>query len=279
MVRYRGGCCFCRHAITDEPRPPPRIQKRHDGVFPHQAWTHHWATFSERARVAARLGCSVEQFDALVKLHGWQLQPPPALKPPDDALSRAVRFGGGKKTRLAATDFVADEEGTTPAVETRVEVLADDAELRLEFPCAEAAENPLLTRATHPTSEFHRSVLVGDAFPVAVVSLVADDVAASLGADAIGHFAPFFRRPSLTPQPAAPIGGTLVNPVVDRLLRQPTRTLARKAACDAAGDLAGRPEPLLFLADIPVHVWIVQLPGTATRHAPFFHQALGCLDR
>ena len=87
---------------------------------------------------------------------------PPALKPPDDVLRRAARFGGGKKTRLAVTDFIADEQGTTPAVETRVEVLADDAELRLEFRCAEAAANPLLTRATHPTDDFHRFVLDGD---------------------------------------------------------------------------------------------------------------------
>ncbi len=148
-------------AIADEPLPP-RIQERHEGPFPHQVWTHHWATFSERARVAARLGYSVEQFDGLVKQHGWLLQSPPALRPPDDVLRRAARFGGGKKTRLAVTDFIADEEGTTPAVETRVEVLADDAELRLEFRCAEAAANPLLTRASHPTDDFHRLVLDGD---------------------------------------------------------------------------------------------------------------------
>ncbi|MFV2065404.1 MAG: hypothetical protein ACC645_00380, partial [Pirellulales bacterium] len=141
---------------------PSGTQERHARPFPHQVWTHYWATFSERARVATRLGYSVEQFDALAKQHEWLLQSPPALKPPDDVLRRAARFGGGKNTRLVVTDFTADAKGTTPAVQTRVEVLADDVGLRLEFRCAEAAANPLLTRATPPASEFHRWVLDGD---------------------------------------------------------------------------------------------------------------------
>ena len=138
------------------------VEARWGKSFPHLVWTHRWATFTEKSRVAARLGCGVKEYEAAVERHPWMLQEPPALCVQEDEWSRATEFGGGKQMRLSVADFVADAQGSPAAVRTRVELTANDDTLRLSFHCDEPNMDQVEARSTEPADEFHRLVLDGD---------------------------------------------------------------------------------------------------------------------
>ena len=110
------------------------IEARLGKPFVHLVWTHRWATFAETSRVAERLGCTVQQYEAMVRQEPWMLQHPPALTLDPMELSGVTAFGGGRRRRLAHDDFVADPRGRTPAAATHTELIADDGHLRLELP-------------------------------------------------------------------------------------------------------------------------------------------------
>ena len=139
-----------------------KVEARWGKSFPHLVWTHCWATFAEKSRVAARLGCNVKEYETAVELHPWMLQPPPALCVQEGEWSRATEFGGGKQMRFSVADFVADVQGTPPTVKTRVELTANNDTLRLSFHCDEPNMDQVDVRTAEPADEFHRLVLDGD---------------------------------------------------------------------------------------------------------------------
>ncbi len=42
------------------------VEARWGKSFPHLVWTHRCATFTEKSRVAARLGCGVKEYEVAV---------------------------------------------------------------------------------------------------------------------------------------------------------------------------------------------------------------------
>lgn len=138
------------------------IEARLGKPFAHLVWTERWATFAEASRVAARLGCTIGQYDALVKQHPWMLQGPPALLLDQSEYSRAAAFGGAVEYRVSIDDFVADDLGAVPACQTRVELVANGESLRLSFQCSEPLIAQLAAETAEPEDAFERMVFEGD---------------------------------------------------------------------------------------------------------------------
>src|SRR6266446_7057815 len=113
-------------------------------------------------------------------------------------------------------------------------------------------------------------------FPVAITAAAVDDAWPSLNADAFQQLSPCFRWPAAATQQGAPLPGPAVNPVINRLTRQPAPRVSSKIALQAMSDLIWRPAFLQFGLHILMHGGIVQLARAATRQATLFRQAL-CL--